>query len=505
MILLRLLILLYTFGLVQGLVGDNLLPLNPFLGILEVGEKTADQPGPTIGKMEKRGYYTSLLDASAISATLRPDSYAMYQFPINTSSDTISNYQAIVFISGNICELPDGWNDTDSNGLSIYYTFNQTQWQNLDYKSMSSFDFYEGYAQELAHAQLTDADTNALTLYLTVVSESCADCLSDNTWTYEVGISQSNLVFQWHNESVASVVDTDSTSLIVWIDQGNASSSSSSSNNGSMTDLYNFFIYDPEDFVFVAGLARSWCAMKQGASIEYNSSSAVVSSVYRGGTWKQQFYFDSLTPNTTYTGYMLENFGDSNGGLVFEPFQFRTMESDECTLIYDLDFCSEVTYSVPTLPDMNNVSELAEYYDSNAKHFYTNFSYALQQIPCDTEMDARFSVVKTCDDCAASYKKWLCSITIPRCSTRNITGYQLYESGHSRLDKLNVESEIRPRSDYYEVLPCIDMCNAIVRDCPGDFSFRCPQGNDSIALSYYWETGGEYPSCNTVGVSSSSS
>lgn len=40
----------------------------------------------------------------------------------------------------------------------------------------------------------------------------------------------------------------------------------------------------------------------------------------------------------------------------------------------------------------------------------------------------------------------------------------------------------------------------MVRDCPADFGFQCPKkNNDTISLSYYWDEGGKYGTCNYVG------
>lgn len=193
------------------------------------------------------------------------------------------------------------------------------------------------------------------------------------------------------------------------------------------------------------------------------------------------------------------------GGAVYHPFEFETMTNDACELIYNLDFCDQVAYSVPALGGQlessdDNKNLTKQLYDNYARSLYVNFSKSLQQIACDTSSDSIFSNLRTCEDCAESYKNWLCAVTIPRCSTRNQTGYILRNSTNQRNDFL--AEIINPIEDYYEVLPCVNVCQAIVRDCPADFGFMCPTKNDTIKLSYYWDSGDsedQWPSCNYVG------
>jgi calcium channel MID1 len=129
---------------------------------------------------------------------------------------------------------------------------------------------------------------------------------------------------------------------------------------------------------------------------------------------------------------------------------------------------------------------------------YKNFEYSLQQIACETTNSAQYSLVRTCDDCAAAYKQWLCSVTIPRCTDfsstlswlqeRNIG--QAYPNG-TQLDPAtlasaqnilylnssrnpNIDSVVQP-GPYKEVLPCTDLCSSIVQSCPSAMGFGCPQ------------------------------
>ena len=66
------------------------------------------------------------------------------------------------------------------------------------------------------------------------------------------------------------------------------------------------------------------------------------------------------------------------------------------------------------------------------------------------------------------------------------------------LDKL-----INPPISYYEILPCIDTCRTMVRDCPAEFGFSCPNSktNQELLLHSYnfYESQSEFITCNFVG------
>ena len=101
---------------------------------------------------------------------------------------------------------------------------------------------------------------------------------------------------------------------------------------------------------------------------------------------------------------------------VCELIEINCIDSN-CQVIYDLSFCSDVAYAVPSNPRIfPNMPELARLYDDAAAAIYQNFTYSLQQIACNTTSTAQYSLVRNCDDCARDYKNWLCAVTIPRCA-----------------------------------------------------------------------------------------
>lgn len=183
-----------------------------------------------------------------------------------------------------------------------------------------------------------------------------------------------------------------------------------------------------------------------------------------------------------------------------------------CQLLFDLPYCSEVAYAVPSNPKtFPNIDDLKKLYDDNAKNLSQNFLYSLQQIPCNTSSAAQYSLARNCDDCAAAYKTWLCAVTIPRCydfssnltylQPRNVA--QNFTNGTSpsassdpsfspanqsamymnSSRNLLIDTNIQP-GPYKEVLPCQDLCYTLVQSCPAALGFACPRRNRGLERSY---------------------
>lgn len=183
-----------------------------------------------------------------------------------------------------------------------------------------------------------------------------------------------------------------------------------------------------------------------------------------------------------------------------------------CQLLFDLSYCSEVAYAVPSNPKtFPNIEDLKKLYDDNARNLSQNFSYSLQQIPCNTSSSAQYSLARNCDDCAAAYKTWLCAVTIPRCydfssnmtylQPRNvaqdfINGTSPSASSDLSFSPINqstvymnssrnslIDTNIKP-GPYKEVLPCQDLCYTLVQSCPAALGFACPLRNRGLEWSY---------------------
>ncbi|EXJ83889.1 hypothetical protein A1O1_07518 [Capronia coronata CBS 617.96] len=278
----------------------------------------------------------------------------------------------------------------------------------------------------------------------------------------------------------------------------------------------------------ILGVKNSFCGLKNTARIAANvpgfESQNVAKMTNRGlgGKPKEQFYITGLNATSRYWGFLVMN-GNSTaygngvvggGGTVWQAINFQTKTEDNCALMYNLSFCSEVAYAVPTNPNRfaptTGLPELAALYDSNAAQMYQYFNYSLQQIPCNTTSSAQYSLARNCDDCARAYKQWLCAVTIPRCSDfssndpwlkpRNL-GRPFANGSSISASQLNIDQALlnavatnssrNPMIDnsiqpgpYKEVLPCKDLCYDLVQSCPAALGFACPLERAGLEDSY---------------------
>lgn len=434
-----------------------------------------------------------------------------FQFLVNTSSGVGSNYEFLIFLSGNIGLQPNNTEDS----LTFYHTFNASMLNSTfddNYSTLNRFE--DGYFEAIdvftppAYGGSTPGSGDKETVYMKVVAPENTN--KDATWEYAIGISQQNLVFQWDNRTWASVVDADDNSALIVT--GNLTTTESITFDSDISHNDSFYylqIYPSSYNSSFDGLSKSWYAISKGPSLTTSSKSNInytTTYIQRNGELQQQFYVVGLNESTEYIAYIYSTYSDvdsqgnevGSGGSIYEQFEFTTMSDEGCELIFDLDFCDKVAYAVPNGNTSQDNDVLKNMYDTNAKSIYQNFSKALQQVACNTTSDAIFSPLLTCEDCSELYKDWLCAVTIPRCLTRSIEGYKYREVNESRSDFINYG--IQPMNGYYEILPCVNVCEAVVRTCPSVFGFACPTGNDTIALSYYWDTDDlEYPTCNYIG------
>ena len=208
------------------------------------------------------------------------------------------------------------------------------------------------------------------------------------------------------------------------------------------------------------------------------------------------------------------------------PWFTNVFQGDNCKVISDLEFCSDVAYSVPANEEKFNTTSLAKKYDDYAKAMYGHFEKVLMQIPCEAPATSKYSLARSCEDCKVAYKNWLCTVAMPRCEDledpknkgtlpRNLG--QAFPNGTTlddeRIKKLRgrsgiavmssrnqwIDDEIAP-GPYREVLPCDDVCYQLVQSCPAKLEFDCPlpDGDDGMFSMSYAERDGE-GSCNALG------
>ncbi|KAJ6179105.1 hypothetical protein N7519_009566 [Penicillium mononematosum] len=268
---------------------------------------------------------------------------------------------------------------------------------------------------------------------------------------------------------------------------------------------YTMFAHNINDTA-LQGLEKSFCALDTLSQVGRISNSTEVGMTNRGlgNKPKEQFYITGLNQSSSYSG-LLAMVGNSTasgngiiggGGKVWQPMNFTTKADDNCAVLFNLTFCSEVAYAVPSNPKLS-VDKLRTIYDDHAAAFYQNFIYSLQQVQCKTNEESMFSLAVNCDDCARSYKQWLCGVTIPRCAdyssdanylaVRNagqpfINGSSLPDDSPYRQSVASntsrnsiIDEKIKP-GPYKEILPCQDICHTLVKDCPSALGFGCPEG-----------------------------
>ncbi|KAK5944896.1 hypothetical protein PMZ80_002098 [Knufia obscura] len=343
-------------------------------------------------------------------------------------------------------------------------------------------------------------------------------------WNYEIAASNDAPYHFYSNETDLLFVDGDNhAALLVTPDLTDAISNSTTYQQWMETQApYGMFAHDQKN-TSILGVSRSYCGLRNNARIAANVPGITNNNVGTmtnrglGGAPKEQFYISALNASSEYWGFLAMT-GNSTatgagviggGGRVWSNMTFSTKANDNCALMYNLSFCSEVAYAVPSNPDkfspLDGLADLAAVYDSYAAQMYQYFNYSLQQIPCNTTASAQYSLARNCDDCARAYKQWLCAVTIPRCedwgnnapylAQRNMAQnfpngstpswvsnsgvdaqvlLNAVQSNSSRNSQI-IDDKIQP-GPYKEVLPCIDLCYDLVQSCPAALGFGCPQG-----------------------------
>lgn len=418
----------------------------------------------------------------------------IFSYSVNGSDGVGGDYLPLLFLTGNICLQPEDLEASANASLTVYFSFNELLIADLEYALM--YQFLRGYFK--AWSFFDDTQSDESTLYVIVQAPESTN--TNDTWTYEIGVSQTDLMHQWYHESYVEITDTDSSSALI-------STNNLTMQEGIPVDAYNVSASGFDvllfDYAFkdqMESLNNSWCAFKNGPVL-FGSSDFQTSYTVRGGGLHQQFYITGLNASTKYLGVLLQDRQvNKTGGVIYLPFEFETQGSDACSLIYDLEFCDQVAYAVPasSLKNYLDLQALKQLYDDRARSLFTNFSKSLQQVVCNTTKDALFSPLGSCEACSMLYKNWLCSVTIPRCSTRELDGYLFRSKNESR--NAFIDENVEPPLDYYEVLPCLNVCHIMVRDCPAEFGFACPSNNATIIKSYFWDIYDEYATCNFVGI-----
>ncbi|KAK5662807.1 hypothetical protein OQA88_6217 [Cercophora sp. LCS_1] len=365
----------------------------------------------------------------------------------------------------------------------------------------------------------------------------------EGTYNFRIAASTTNFFYSYNVTDDADLiwVDSDAQGALLITHNLTETNDFAVEQQIMSTQPYVMFAHNKKD-KSINGLKLSYCGLQNHAQIAGTKNGQLAGMVSTGMTKrgpgnlpKQQFFFSGLNSSADYVGILARDGNSSvsgngqvgGGGHVFKATAFSTKsDHGNCAIVVDLDFCDQVAYSVPSNPNFGNATVIAKFYDDYAKTMYDNFNKSLAQIACEAPSTQRYSLARNCSDCAAAYKDWLCSVTIPRCEDfdnpadylqpRNMAqpfpnGDLLDEASRAKYSGLAntraFNSSRNPRIDefvkpgpYKEVLPCEDLCYNIVQSCPSSLGFSCPRLNHiGFSTSYGMRNGSEGLTCNYQG------
>lgn len=450
-----------------------------------------------------------------------------------------------IFISINTCLQPNfvgsGTQSAAPPQLTLYVSTassNTNPGPNGDANSQRQIALGEGFASTSLRAS---GDW-----YMSVHAPPLPNAF-DGVWNYELAVSIDGYYHSVETDTPnLFLVDSDSTAALLVTNNLTQADPDQPSYNAwlDLTAPYVVFASNAND-TRNFGLSNSFCALNKSSQITGSQSdpSGTTTNVQMemitrglGNKPKEQFYVHALNSSSRYYG-TLALVGNSTasgsgvvggGGKVWSQMSFSTKSDNNCALLYNLTFCDEVAYAVPSTPDfVANYTRFQQFYDNYTRTYYHHFNYSLQQIPCTTTSDAQYSLAKNCDDCARAYKEWLCAVSIPRCEDfsaeasflqpRNVgqkffngsllpstylhTLYkpmlkaptlegtmafnQTYLSSIATNSSRNrqIDAVIAP-GPYKEVLPCEDLCYSLVQSCPAALGFGCPFPGRGLEAGY---------------------
>ncbi|KAF1961340.1 hypothetical protein CC80DRAFT_532002 [Byssothecium circinans] len=379
-----------------------------------------------------------------------------------------------------------------------------------------SFEFEGGYANFTTN---TTSD-----IYIGVTAPGLTDGWT-GSWSFELAASLNGYYHGYDNDSqFMYMIDTDSDSTLFITFNLSTANTAEEVQKWKDNNPFTMFAFPTGNWSDLNGLERSHCGLRK----QFDTANKIevgkdITTQFGGGYPKARFNVQGLKTNGSYTGFLAVDGSDQTmqlpsggtvrgGGLVFRQFNWTTKADDSCQVIFGLPFCSDVAYAVPSSSTFKtNDTGLISLYDTLAKNYYKNFTNSLDQIACDTTSTAQYSLARTCQNCKDDYKSWLCSVVIPRCedfsattpwlqernintpfangslpyafnTTRefNTTRRDRYAYNQSRVPM--IDELIKP-GPYKELLPCDFLCWDIVRSCPAQLGFGCPN-SPANALTY---------------------
>lgn len=336
------------------------------------------------------------------------------------------------------------------------------------------------------------------------------------TWNFTLTASTEGAPLSLQSQSGITFADSDRNTALL-------TSLSYPTNGQPNLTLYVLPSSDQSSYVTATYFNSSLCAIT-AAVTQFNATQdnlQINSSVTQRGLTaynldqqRLQFQVGDLRPGTNYTAWMVE-YGQigtpsQQNATIYPAVKFVTKRSENCRLVYDVDFCPQVAYSIPLSPSVSTQQALSIINQTVSPNL-NNFTATIDTFPCNSTQFGQYSPVQTCADCKRQYQDWLCAVTMPRCVDPLPQSGSNNTAAVSDPTTLNgIESEINPQlhpyiinrnnnsrqgyidapdglaaGPYGELLPCIYTCYFVSRSCPAPLiQWTCPVWDISAQSNY---------------------
>ncbi|THH16037.1 hypothetical protein EW146_g4535 [Bondarzewia mesenterica] len=213
--------------------------------------------------------------------------------------------------------------------------------------------------------------------------------------------------------------------------------------------------------------------------------------------WRTEWLLGGLSPSTNYTVYTIQDDTKISG-----PIYIATKSASfSCPLVHSLPYCPSVSFaaplSAPAFPkNAHDSTTLPSSLTDPLLSYVTNFTTSLLTFACGRDF---YSPLQSCADCQRGYRKWLCTISFPRCAEfpSNVTTSTTDDGAQRVFPALLPQASGTPprnpslgnlTTSFAQLLPCIETCTATDRACPNFLGFKCPvvafNANESYGVGY---------------------
>ncbi|KAG0303066.1 stretch-activated cation channel mid1 [Dissophora globulifera] len=526
----------YHFSITQ----QQSLPVRRQLELL-MFHPSANRVGGALLKRQAPISSSTLGASTTVVATTTAGVSAPTQTITPTLPSPFANGTYAVFISVSTCSTPTSGSSGTCPPLTMYVSTSASQplpGPGQDPKVVQAVASREGLIQFTAY---TSKD-----IFFSLQAPALQGSWTGD-WAVEVGASSQGYVQGYQSSQGLILDDTDSTTA--------------SFLTHNFTAMPTFKVYLVESTSLSVGLSNSLCAIKAIQPSPVTTTNMIITQTNRTSNLdgsmgrlilppvptfeqygqRQQVLLQFLAPGTGYTAFFITDVLNQAGAVaMYAMTPFKTKRHDNCVLITDLQFCQEVAYAVPITPQStlpggagagsgaaNSTvhQDIKQFYDDFTSNLMDNFRKVLEQYDCSK---SQYSLVRNCTDCERAYRRWLCSVSIPRCTdVEDITdpnniGYVLpaaipdpnanpylndrttgpvvvgrnTNTSRGPIAQLSQNPLMNP-GDYGEVLPCIDLCYDVVQGCPNFLGFNCPVKNFA---GNYARMNAQGFQCNGLGV-----